>query len=383
MKTKSINILGATGSIGTQTLSVCRELGINVNGVSAGSNIELIEKIAREFNVKVCHIFDIEKGKELKENLKDTKTVVLYGEDTLCDFATFDGADTLLTSVVGSIGIAPTMAGITKGMKIALANKETLVAAGDIIISAAKKYNAPIIPVDSEHCAIFQALQGNDRKKIKNIIITASGGPFFGKDREFLKSVTVKDALKHPNWDMGAKITIDSATLMNKGFEIIEARWLFDTYNIKPVIHRESIIHSLVCYVDNSVMAQLGVPSMKLPIQYALTYPERESCSVDELDLAKCANLSFYEPDYDTFGCLKLAVSAMNEGGSMPLCLNSANEIAVKYFLDGKIKFLDIEKTVETMLSSHNNIKNLNLHDCIALDKELKLKTTEFLERNI
>lgn len=380
MKTKIINILGSTGSIGTQALEICKETGIKVNGISANSNIALIEKQVREFKPEVCHIYNKELGKELEIKLKDTNTKVLYGKETFTEFATYADADTLLTSVVGSIGLAPTMAAIEKGMKIALANKETLVAAGELVMAAAKKHNAEIIPVDSEHGAIFQALQGNDRKKVKNIILTASGGPFFGKDREFLKNATRIDALKHPNWDMGAKITIDSATLMNKGFEVIEARWLFDTSNIKVVVHRESIIHSMVEYTDNSIIAQMGVPSMKLPIQYALTYPEREPCSVAPLDFSKISTLTFYEPDIKTFRCLDFAIRAMEEGGSMPLCLNSANEIAVSWFLKDRIKFLDIEKTVEKMLLSHKKTKIENLEHALMLDIELKEKTTRLLE---
>lgn len=380
MKTKKINILGSTGSIGTQALEICRETGITVNGISANTNIELIEKQVREFKPAFCHIYNTELGKELKVKLADTDTTVMYGEESFCDFAVSGDADTLLTSVVGSIGLAPTMAAIEKGMKIALANKETLVAAGSLVMESAKKHNAEIIPVDSEHGAVFQALQGNDRKKVKNIILTASGGPFFGKDREFLKNVTKKDALKHPNWEMGAKITIDSATLMNKGFEVIEARWLFDTTDIKVVVHRESIVHSMVEYTDNSIMAQLGVPSMKLPIQYALTYPEREPCSVNSLDFSKLQSLTFYEPDMKTFRCLSFALDAMKEGGSMPLCLNSANEIAVSYFLKEKIRFLDIERAVGKMLSSHTKTENYNLNEALMLDKELKAKTAELLE---
>lgn len=380
MKSKSVNILGSTGSIGTQALEICRELGIKVNGISAGKNIELIEKQAREFKPEVCHIYSKELAETLKVRLSDTQIKVLGGEETLDEFAVYGKADTLLTSVVGSIGLSPTMAAIKNKMKIALANKETLVAAGKLVMEAKEKYGAEIIPVDSEHGAVFQALQGNERKNIKNIILTASGGPFFGKKRSELQDITKKDALKHPNWTMGAKITVDSATLMNKGFEVIEARWLFDTTNIKVVVHRESIIHSMVEYCDNSIIAQMGVPSMKLPIQYALTYPDREMCSVEPLDFTKVSNLSFYEPDSETFRCLHLALCAMKEGGSMPLCLNSANEIAVEYFLNDRIKFLDIEKTVDRILSMHNRVDNMTLEDALELDKELKHKTIEYLE---
>ena len=380
MKTKIINILGSTGSIGTQTLEVCKERNIIVNGISANSNIDLLEKQAREFNVKYCHINNKELLSDLKVRLADTDIKVSGGEEELCSFATSGDADTLLTSVVGSVGLAPTVAGLKNKMKIALANKETLVAAGELVYDVKNKYGGEIIPVDSEHGAIFQALMGNDRKLVKKLILTASGGPFFGKTKDELLNVTKKEALKHPNWDMGAKITIDSATLMNKGFEVIEARWLFDIKNIDVVIHRESVIHSMVEYSDNSIIAQMGVPSMKLPIQFALTYPEREECSVDSLSFLKYPNLSFYEPDLETFGCLKLALESMKNGGTMPLCLNAANEIAVSYFLKDKIKFLDIEKTVEAMLSKHSSQKGLTLEETINLDKEIKIKTTEYLE---
>lgn len=380
LKTEIINILGSTGSIGTQTLSVCKERNIKVNGISANNNIDLLEKQAREFNVKFCHINNKDLLNDLKVRLSDTDIKVLGGEEALCDFAVSGNADTLLTSVVGSVGLAPTVAGLKNKMKIALANKETLVAAGKIVTDVKNKYGGEIIPVDSEHGAIFQCLMGNNKKDVKKLILTASGGPFFGKTREELKDVTRKDALKHPNWDMGAKITIDSATLMNKGFEVIEARWLFDITDIDVVVHRESVIHSMVEYTDNSVIAQMGVPSMKLPIQFALTFPKREECQVESLDFSKYSNLTFYKPDMETFGCLKLALSSMKEGGSMPLCLNSANEIAVAYFLKDKIKFLDIEKTVETMLSSHKKIDDMTLEEAIELDKELKIKTVELLE---
>ena len=380
MKTKVINILGSTGSIGTQTLEVCRERNIKVNGISANNNIDLLEKQAREFNVKYCHINNKELLSDLKVRLSDTDIKVTGGNEELSSFAVSGNADTLLTSVVGSIGLAPTVSAIKNKMKIALANKETLVAAGKLVTDCQKEYGAKIIPVDSEHGAIFQSLMGNDIKKVKRLILTASGGPFFGKTREELKNVTVIDALKHPNWDMGAKITIDSATLMNKGFEVIEARWLFDIKNIDVVIHRESVVHSMVEYCDNSIIAQMGVPSMKLPIQFALTYPEREECEVSSLDFLKYPNLTFYKPDMDAFGCLKLALYAMKEGGTMPLCLNSANEIAVSYFLKGKIGFLDIERTVEKMLETHNKCDNLSLSDTIKLDEELKLKTIKYLE---
>jgi len=380
MKTQSINILGSTGSIGTQTLEVCRERGIKVNGISANSNIDLLERQAREFKVKFCHINNKELLSELKIRLKDTSVTVTGGEDGLCDFAVSGDADTLLTSVVGSVGLAPTVAGIKNKMKIALANKETLVAAGELVTAYKEKYGGEIIPVDSEHGAIFQALMGNDIKKVRRLILTASGGPFFGRNKAELKNVTKKDALKHPNWKMGAKITIDSATLMNKGFEVIEARWLFGITDIDVVVHRESVVHSMVEYEDRSVIAQMGVPSMKLPIQFALTYPEREESTVEPLDFKKYPRLTFYEPDLETFGCLRLALESMKKGGTMPLCLNAANEVAVEYFLKEKIGFTDIERTVEEMLTRHKSLTGLSLEDTLRLDRELKEETKKYLE---
>ncbi len=381
MATQSINIIGSTGSIGTQALEISRMHNIRVNGLSANSNIELMEKQIREFSPKICHMYNEKAGRELAVKVADTDTKVIWGEDTLPEFAVYDGADTLLNSVMGSIGLESTVKAIRKGMKIALANKETLVAAGKIVTDELKKSKAMLIPVDSEHSAIFQSLMGNNRKDLKNIILTASGGPFFGKTRKELEKVTVKDALNHPNWSMGAKITIDSATMMNKGLEIIEAKWLFDTENIKVVIHRESIVHSMVEYKDNSVIAQLGTPSMKIPIQFAFTYPERLSCDVPSADFAKIGNLSFYEPDYDTFGCLKLAISAMKQGGLAPLCMNAANEVAVSYFLNGKLNFLQIEEVVGEILSAFENKYDYTLSDCLICDKEIRRKTQEYIEK--
>ena len=381
MASSSVNIMGSTGSIGTQALEVLKMHNIRVNGISANKNVELMEKQIREFSPKICHMYDEEAGKDLKTRVADTDTKVIWGEDTLSDFATYEGADTLLNSVMGSIGLKPTVTAIEKGMKIALANKETLVAAGEIVTDALKKHKGCMIPVDSEHSAIFQSLMGNDRKAVKNIILTASGGPFFGKTREDLKTVTVADALRHPNWSMGSKITIDSATMMNKGLEIIEAKWLFDTENIKVVIHRESIVHSMVEYKDNSVIAQMGAPSMKIPIQFALTYPERLTCDVPSADFPAIGSLSFYEPDYETFGCLKLAIRAMKEKGSMPLIMNAANEIAVSYFLKGRIGFLQIEETVEAMMDTTKNRFGCNLSECLSFDKEVRAKTEEYIER--
>lgn len=368
MKTKRLNILGSTGSIGTQALDICRHLNVRVCGISAGSNIALLEDQIREFHPLFCHVYEEEKGRELALKVKDTDTKVLYGKDSLCEFALSGEPDTLLTSVVGSIGLFPTVKAIEQGIKIALANKETLVAAGKLVMEQARKHHAPIIPVDSEHSAVFQALQGNERKDLKRIILTASGGPFFGKSLDELRSMTRKDALKHPNWSMGAKITVDSATLMNKGFEVIEARWLFDTSDIDVVVHPQSIIHSMVEYQDHSVIAQLGIPSMKIPIQYALTYPERQPCPVDSPDFFRIKNLSFFEPDKKTFRLLQLAYDALAADGTAPMVLNGANEMTVQAFLEDKIRFTDIADINEEVLKRHTPKADYTLDDFIEYD---------------
>ena len=368
METKRLNILGSTGSIGTQALEICRNLDMKVCGLSAGSNITLLEEQIREFHPLFCHVADEDKGRELKIKVRDTSTKVLYGKDTLSEFALLGNPDTLLTSVVGSAGLLPTVAAIEGGLKIALANKETLVAAGKLVMEKAAQHHAPIIPVDSEHSAVFQALQGNDRNQVSRIILTASGGPFFGKSVQQLKTVTREDALNHPNWSMGSKITIDSATLMNKGFEVIEARWLFDTMHIDVVIHPQSVIHSMVEYRDHSVIAQLGVPSMKIPIQYAFTYPERTACPVEQLDFLRLGQLSFFEPDWKTFKLLRLAYDALQLGGTAPMVLNGANEMTVQAFLEDKIRFTDIADINEEVLKRHTVIADYTLDDFTEYD---------------
>lgn len=383
MKTQAVNIMGSTGSIGTQALEVCRMHNIRVNGISANSNISLLEKQIREFSPKVCHVTDEAAGRELEIKVSDTDTRVIYGKSTLEDFAVWEGADTLLNSVMGSVGLKSTVSAIRNGMKIALANKETLVAAGSIVMNELKKADGVMIPVDSEHSAIFQSLSGSRRDDLKRIILTASGGPFFGKTRVELAEVTKESALKHPNWSMGRKITIDSSTMMNKGLEIIEARWLFDTENIDVVVQRESIIHSMVEFKDNSVIAQLGVPSMKIPIQLAFTWPERLECDVPALDFTKLSKISIGTPDYETFGCLKLAREAMKRGGSYPLVMNAANEVAVEAFLSDKIKFLQIEELIGNVMNTYGNEKELTLEECLALDGEIRIKSIEQLERMI
>lgn len=369
--TENISILGSTGSIGTQALKVCELLDIKVSALTANSNIDLLEEQVRKFKPKLAVMGSEEKAKELRIRLADTDTKVSVGLDGLCEAAAVDEADTVLTSVVGMIGLKPTLTAINAKKNIALANKETLVTGGSLVMKSAKENGVKIYPVDSEHSAIFQCLQGcPDKKMLRRLILTASGGPFFGKTYEDLKTVTVEQALKHPNWSMGAKITIDSASMMNKGLEVIEARWLFDmpVDRIDVVVHRESIVHSMIEYTDNSVIAQMGVPDMKIPIQYALTYPERVECDVAQLDLTKLSSLTFYKPDYDTFKCLRACKKSMELGGIAPVLANGSNEAAVKLFLDRKISFTDIGDLVWDSMSAVE-IREINtLQDVLDAD---------------
>lgn len=367
---KSLIILGSTGSIGTQALDVCRRDGYKVTALAAGSNTQLLEKQAREFKVKKVAVFNSDKAKELKIRLGDTDIEVLSGVDGVCEVAEGEG-DIVLNSIVGIAGLRPTLKAIEAGKTIALANKETLVTGGEIVNRKAKEKGVKILPVDSEHSAIFQSLQGAPETSLKKILLTASGGPFFGKTRKDLEDVTVKDALKHPNWSMGAKITIDSATLMNKGLEVIEAVHLFGlpASQIEVLVHRQSILHSGVEFSDGSVIAQLGTPDMRLPIQYALTYPERSKYAFEQLDLFKVGALTFEKPDTDTFRCLPLCIEAINKGGLVPTAVNGANEEAVRLFLEGKIKFLKIADLVEKALLSVNNKKEFTLEDILETDK--------------
>ncbi len=367
---KSLVILGSTGSIGTQALEVCRRDGYTVVGLAAGSNIDLLEKQAREFKVKAVAVFNEEKAAALKIKLGDTDIKVLSGVDGVCEIAVMD-ADVALNSIVGIAGLRPTLAAIESGKDIALANKETLVTGGDIVNRAAREKGVKILPVDSEHSAIFQSLQGAPKGSLKKILLTASGGPFFGKTRNDLENVTVKEALAHPNWSMGAKITIDSATLMNKGLEVIEAVHLFGVgaNDIEVLVHRQSILHSAVELSDGAVIGQLGTPDMRLPIQYALTYPRRSNYAFEKLSLADIGTLTFQKPDTDTFRCLPLCISAINEGGLRPTAVNGANEEAVRLFLEGKIKFLQIAELVEKAAYSVENKKEFNLSDILYTDK--------------
>lgn len=367
---KSLVILGSTGSIGTQALEVCRRDGYKVNALAAGGNIDLLEKQAREFGVKAVAVFDESKANDLKCKLADTDIKVFGGADGVCEIARMQ-ADVALNSIVGIAGLRPTLAAIESGKDIALANKETLVTGGDIVNAKAREKGVKILPVDSEHSAIFQSLQGSPQKSLRKILLTASGGPFYGKTREELENVTVKEALNHPNWSMGAKITIDSATLMNKGLEVIEAVHLFGlpAKDIEVLVHRQSIVHSGVEFSDGAVIAQLGTPDMRLPIQYALTYPERSDYAFEHLSLTDIGTLTFEKPDTDTFRCLPLCIKAITEGGLKPTAVNGANEQAVKLFLEGKIKFLQIAELVEKALLSAQNKKEFTLEDILETDK--------------
>ena len=370
---KKIAILGSTGSIGTQTLDVVRENGdIEVVSLAAGSNTELLEKQVREFHPKVVCVYQKERAADLKERLKDKTVKIVTGMDGLIEAACIPEAEIVVTAVVGMIGIRPTIAAIEAGKDIALANKETLVTAGHLIIPLAKEKGIRILPVDSEHSAIFQSLQGNAGNKIQKILLTASGGPFRGKKQEDLLNVKVEDALKHPNWSMGRKITIDSSTMINKGLVVIGAKWLFDVSvgEIQGVVQPQSVIHSMVEYEDGSVIAQLGTPDMKLPIQYALYYPERRYLPGDRLDFWSLSHLDFEKPDLDTFYGLALAYEAGREGGSMPTVLNAANELAVSMFLDRQITYLEIVEIIEDCMKAHKKIENPSLEQILMTEQE-------------
>lgn len=355
---KKLSLLGSTGSIGTQALQVVqnlREQGEKweVAALAARSSVNRLEEQARKFHPEVVAVFDEGAALSLRQSLRDTDIQVLSGMEGLCEAAAWPGADLTLNAVVGMVGLQPTLAALQAGKALALANKETLVAGGAIVMEAARKRNLPILPVDSEHSAIFQCLQGcPERGALKKLVLTASGGPFFGRSRQELAGVTREQALRHPNWDMGAKITIDSATMMNKGLEVMEASWLFDLpeHRIEVVVHRESVIHSMVEYQDNAVVAQLGVPDMAVPIQYALTYPRRMPSPAGELDLCALGKLTFYPPDREAFPCLELCREALRRGGLVPAAANGANEQAVALFLEGKIGFLDIPRLVEAAM---------------------------------
>ena len=356
--TKNISLLGSTGSIGTQSLDVARMQGYNIKCLTANSRVDIIEQQVREFKPELVCMMNEASAKDLKDRIKDTDTKVTYGMDGLIECATYDGADTVLNSVVGMVGLQPTLEAIKAKKTIALANKETLVCAGHIIMPLAAKMGVKILLVDSEHSAIFQSLQGFPKNRLEKILLTASGGPFRGKKREELVDITWREALKHPNWTMGRKITIDSSTLVNKGLEVIEAKWLFDVEpeNIQVVLQPQSIIHSAVQYVDGGIIAQLGTPDMKLPIQYALFYPDRRPMGGERVDLFALGSIILDKPDMDTFLGLKFAYQAAAEGGSMPTVFNAANEKAVALFLDDKIKFLDIYDIIQKAMDRHSVI---------------------------
>ena len=370
---KSISVLGSTGSIGTQALEVAEKEGYRVKAFAAGKNIGLAENQARLFKPEIVAMFDEKAASDLKIKLKDTDIKVVSGEEGVCSAAAAE-CDMVLNSIVGIAGLKPTLTAIAKGTDIALANKETLVTGGVIVNREAKKNNVKIIPVDSEHSAIFQSLQGAPERSLKKILLTASGGPFYGKKKEELKNVTVSEALNHPNWSMGSKITIDSATLMNKGLEVIEAVHLFGVSadNIEVLVHRQSILHSGVELTDGAVIAQLGTPDMRLPIAYALTYPERPATAFERLSLSDIGTLTFEKPDVETFRCLSLCIEAINKGGIAPAAVNGANEQAVKLFLEGKIGFLQIAELVEAALADAENKKDFSIEDIFLADKQAR-----------
>jgi 1-deoxy-D-xylulose-5-phosphate reductoisomerase len=369
---KGIALLGSTGSIGTQSLDVCRMHGYRVVCLTANRRVDLMEAQIREFRPDLVSMMDPVAADDLRTRVADTGTKVLSGMDGLIECATYSGADTVLNAVVGMVGLQPTLAAIQAKKTLALANKETLVAGGHLVTNTAKAYGVDILPVDSEHSAIFQCLQGSPEKgAVKKLILTASGGPFFGKTLAELENVTAADALKHPNWDMGAKITIDSATMMNKGLEFIEAKWLFDMPidAIDIVVHRESVVHSAIAYQDNSVIAQLGVPDMRIPIQYALTYPRRLPSPVQELSLVDYGKLTFYAPDYDTFRCINVCKDAITAGGLRPAAANGANEESVRLFLNGKIKFTDIAVLNRAAMEACPQVADYTLDDVLQADR--------------
>ena len=388
---KTMTILGSTGSIGTQALEVAAKHNIKVKALAANSDVEKLAAQAKELLPERVCIYREDKKAELEKLLSGTGIKISTGMEGLKEIARMDGVDIMLNSVVGMVGLVPTLTAIEKGTDIALANKETLVAGGhlvtivaggELVIKAAAEKGVKIYPVDSEHSAIFQCLQGNEGNKLKGIILTASGGPFFGKTKSDLEGVTVEQALNHPNWSMGRKITIDSATLMNKGLEFIEAMWLFKLRpeQIEIVVHRQSVVHSAVEYEDNSVIAQLGVPDMKIPIQYALLYPERVECDVKKLSLTDYGKLTFEKPDYDTFDCLRACIKAVTIGGNLPAAVNGANEEAVAAFLDGRIDFLDIGRIVMNVCENTPRKEIKCVEDVLEADRKARKRAKELIE---
>ena len=369
---KTISILGSTGSIGTQTLEVVKNLGsIRVAGLTGNENVKLMEKQYYAYRPSKIAMMKMGRALQLRERLAGEPVSGLWGMEGIIEVATMKEVDMVITSVVGNVGLEPTFEAIRHGKDIALANKETLVSAGKLVMDEIKKKKVTLYPIDSEHSAIFQCLQGNEHNAVRRIFLTASGGPFRGKTKQQLENVTVEDALKHPNWDMGKKITIDSATLMNKGLEVMEARWLFDVSpeNIEVLVHPQSIIHSAVEYEDGAIIAQMGEPDMKIPIQYALTYPDRIKNSYPKIDFSQRSMMTFEKPDLETFCCLSLAFKALKIGGTMPAVLNSANEVAVRKFIEKKIGFLDIARLIEKTMNAYTVKENYTLEDLLAADR--------------
>ena len=371
---KTVSILGSTGSIGTQSLDVCEKAGYRLHTLCAHRNITLLEEQTRKFRPQQVIVTDVEAGKSLALRLKDLDIPVKTGFQALLDAVQEDGQDVIINALMGVRGLLPTLYALQAGNSVALANKETLVAGGKLVTGLAKEKNIPLVPIDSEHSAIFQCLQGNHKEQVKRLIITASGGPFFGKTREELSAVTREQALRHPNWSMGAKITIDSSTLANKALEFIEAMWLFDMppEQIDVVVHRQSIVHSLVEYVDGSVMAQLGAADMRVPIQYALTWPERMESPARKLDLLSCPPLTFQKPDMETFTCLRDGMEAAKKGGLYPCIFNAANEQAVELFLQGKIRYLDIFRAVHESLSHFSGGEYTTVEELLEQDRQTR-----------
>ncbi|SUZ82537.1 uncharacterized protein METZ01_LOCUS35391 [marine metagenome] len=379
---KKISLLGSTGSIGANVLDVIERNPekFQIFGMSAGNNVDLFAKQIRKFKPRVVALFDTKKIPTLKERIADLDIEILSGEEGSIAVATLPEADMVVSGVMGSAGLLPAIHALKSGKNLALANKETLVIAGELVLREAKKTNSQIIPIDSEHSAIFQVLNGEKKEQIKKIILTASGGPFRTFSFDQMETVTVKDALKHPNWDMGAKITIDSSTMMNKGLEYIEAKWLFGVNTpVEIIVHAQSIIHSMIEFVDTSIMAQLGIPDMRVPIAYALTYPDRFECDLPSLDLTTMGNLTFEAPDFERFPCLRLAIDAMEIGKTMPAVLNAANEIAVQAFLEELIPYKDIAELIRMVMQNHNPSPLKELQDVLIADRWAREETTKLV----
>ncbi len=379
---KKISLLGSTGSIGTNVLDVIERNPekFQIFGMSAGNNVDLFAKQIRKFKPRVVALFDTKKIPTLKEQIADLDIEILSGEEGSIAVATLPEADVVVSGVMGSAGLLPAIHALKSGKNLALANKETLVIAGELVLREAKKTNSQIIPIDSEHSAIFQVLNGEKKEQIKKIILTASGGPFRTFSFDQIETVTVKDALKHPNWDMGAKITIDSSTMMNKGLEYIEAKWLFGVNTpVEIIVHAQSIIHSMIEFVDTSIIAQLGIPDMRIPIAYALSYPDRFECDLPSLDLTTIGNLTFEAPDFERFPCLRLAIDAMEIGKTMPAVLNAANEIAVQAFLEELIPYKDIAELIRMVMQNHNPSPLKELQDVLIADRWAREETTKLV----